>query len=71
VDGLEKDLTHKTKVIRLDVLSEVGQQVASRYGIRGIPTLIVVDGKAKEVHRQVGFIRSGAVVEQVEQLFNQ
>jgi thioredoxin-like negative regulator of GroEL len=66
VDGVEKQLTGKAQVIRLDVTSQVGREAAARYGVRGVPTLIVVDGDGQPVDTQVGFIQSDRVIEQVE-----
>jgi len=68
VDGLEKKLEGKAEVVRLDVLSGVGQQAARRYGVRGVPALVVVDGSGQAVLGQAGIPRSGAIVEQVEAL---
>lgn len=68
VDGLENQLDGKAKVIRLDVLSGVGQQAAARYGVRGVPSLIVVDGQGAAVLGQVGIPNTGQVVEQVDLL---
>ena len=66
VDGLEKKLAGKAMVVRLDVMSKVGRQAAARYGVRGMPTLVVVDGNGQSVYSQVGIPRSGQVVDQVE-----
>jgi thioredoxin-like negative regulator of GroEL len=68
VDGLEKQLTGKAKVIRLDAASQVGQQAIARYGVRGVPTLIVVNGQGEPVDTQVGFINSSQALQQVEAL---
>jgi thioredoxin-related protein len=66
VDGLEKKLAGKAAVIRLDVMSHVGRQAAAYYGVRGMPTLVVVDGNGQSVYSQVGILRPAQVVEQVE-----
>jgi thioredoxin-like negative regulator of GroEL len=66
VDGLETKLTGKAEVIRLDVMSQVGQQAARRYGVRGVPTLVVVDGAGQAVLGQVGIPRPGQIIEHVE-----
>lgn len=66
VDGIETKLAGKAKVVRLDVLSRVGQQAARRYGVRGVPSLVVVDGQGQAVYGQVGLPRSGQVIEQVD-----
>lgn len=68
VDGLEKKLEGKAAVVRLDVLSGVGQQAARQYGVRGVPSLVVVDGRGQAVFGQAGIPRPGQVIEQVEAL---
>jgi thioredoxin-like negative regulator of GroEL len=66
VDGLEKKLAGKAKVVRLDVMSEVGRHAATRYGVRGVPTLVLVDGFGQPVYNQAGIVRPGQVIDQVE-----
>jgi thioredoxin-like negative regulator of GroEL len=68
VDGLETQLDGKAQLIRLDVLSGVGQQAAARYGVRGVPALVVVDGQGMVVLGQMGIPNSSQVVEQVDSL---
>lgn len=68
VDGLEQDLIGQAKVVRLDLMSSVGQQAAGYFGVRGIPTLLVVDGEGEVILTQVGLIRSGEVKSEVERL---
>jgi thioredoxin-like negative regulator of GroEL len=68
VDGLERDLAGQAKVVRLDLMSSVGQQAAGQFGIRGVPTLVVVDGQGQVVLTQVGLLRPGEVRSQVERL---
>ena len=70
VDGLEKELEGKADVIRLNAMTSIGRQAAAHFGVRGLPTLVLVDGNGEVVLTQVGIIRSGAVQEQVEQLIN-
>lgn len=55
VDGLERDLGDTAKVIRLDVFTPLGQQMAARYGVRGVPTFVVLDGEGN-VHKVSGGI---------------
>jgi len=68
VDGLETKLTGKATVIRLNMFSQVGQQAARQYGVRAVPTLVVIDGQGQPVHTQFGIPRSGQVIEQVDRL---
>jgi thioredoxin-like negative regulator of GroEL len=44
VDGLERELEGQAQVLRLNVLDDVGNQLAKRYSVRGVPTLLVLDG---------------------------
>jgi thioredoxin-like negative regulator of GroEL len=68
VDGLERDLAGQAKVVRLDILSAVGQQAAGHFGVRGIPTLVVVDGAGQVILTQVGLLRPGEVRSRIELL---
>ncbi|MCL4303731.1 MAG: hypothetical protein KJ077_49050 [Anaerolineae bacterium] len=68
VDGLERDLAGRARVVRLDLLSSLGRQAAHHFGVRGLPTLLVVDGKGQVILTQVGLLRPGEVHRQVELL---
>ncbi len=71
MDGLERDLTGKAEVLRLDVLSPVGREAAVYFGVRGTPTLIVVDGRGVPVLTQVGIIRPAAIKKNINALLSQ
>jgi thiol-disulfide isomerase/thioredoxin len=66
VDGLERKLDGKAEVVRLDVMSDIGRNAAARYGVRGLPTLVLVDGDGEPVYSQAGIVRPGPVIEQVD-----
>jgi len=70
VDGIEKDLQGRAKVVRLSVVSGVGSQAARRYGVRGVPTLVIFDGTGQMVQQIVGIPDRKSTVAQVERLFN-
>ena len=55
-------------MLRLDVLSEVGGQAAARYGVRGVPAIVVVDGRGQPVLSQAGRMQPDAVLDAVEML---
>ena len=55
VDGLERELEGQARVVRLSALSAMGQEVAQRYGVRGVPTFLIFDGRGELIGRQVGF----------------
>jgi thiol-disulfide isomerase/thioredoxin len=54
VDGLERDLEDKADVIRLDTNSQLGLQIARRYGVSALPTLLVFDEDGELIHREIG-----------------
>jgi thioredoxin-related protein len=41
-------------VLRLSSWGPVGKQLATRYGVRGVPTFLLFDGSGAMVHYQVG-----------------
>ena len=52
-------------MVRLSALSREGAELAGRYGVRGLPTLIVFDGQGQPVLTEVGRLRRDAVLEAV------
>jgi len=50
-------------VVRVSTGSVVGNQIAQRFGVRGIPALLVFDGEGEVVLRQVGQIRKEPVLQ--------
>lgn len=56
--------------MRLDVMSQVGRQAARRFGVRGLPTLVLVDGQGQVALTQVGLLRPGQVQSQVDELIS-
>lgn len=53
------------------MMSGVGRQAALRFGVRAVPTLLVVDGQGQVVLTQVGLIRPGEVQAQVDKLISE
>jgi thioredoxin-related protein len=70
VDGIEKDLEGTARVIRLSAMSELGSQVAQRYGVRGVPTIVVLDGTGQVIAQSVGIPDRADLVAQVKGLSN-
>ena len=70
VDGIEKDLEGAARVVRLSVTTESGSQVAQRYGVRGVPTIVVLDGAGQVVAQSVGVPNRADLVAQVMGLSN-
>ena len=68
VDGLERDLQGQAQVLRLGVMDDVGGTLALRYGVRGVPTLVVLNGAGEVVLKQTGMLDRAAVTAAVEGL---
>jgi thioredoxin-related protein len=68
VDGLERDLEGQAQVLRLSVLDDVGGQLAMRYGVRGVPTFVLLDGAGDVVLAQGGIPDKQAIQVAVSRL---
>jgi thioredoxin-related protein len=68
VDGIERDLEGEAELLRLGVTNGVGRELAIRYGVRSVPTLVLLDRNGGVVLKQAGVPRRGEVVAAVEQL---
>lgn len=65
VDGIERDLEGQARVIRLNVMDNVGSQLAQEYQVRGVPTLIIFDAEGNLIARSAGVPSRKNVVSQV------
>ena len=54
VDQLERDLEGQALVVRLNVKDKVGLALASRWGVLGTPTFLVLNGQGDIVYAQAG-----------------
>ncbi|MBN1977023.1 MAG: hypothetical protein JW918_06445 [Anaerolineae bacterium] len=68
VDGIERELEGRAQVVRLSVMDGVGGQLALRYGARGVPTLVVLDGAGEVVYVKTGSPNHGEILAAVEGL---
>ena len=66
VDGIERELEGKAQVVRLSVMDNVGGQLALRYGARGVPTLVVLDGAGEVVYVKTGSPNRGEILAAVQ-----
>ncbi len=60
---MEAELTGQVDVIRLDLLSEGGRAAAGRYGVRAIPSTLVLDGAGNVVLSTFGIPNAGIIRE--------
>jgi len=70
VDGLERELAGQAQVLRLSVMDDVGGELAMRYGARGVPTFVLLDGTGEVVLRQTGMPDRDAIQVAVAGLLN-
>jgi len=68
VDRLERDLEGRVQVLRLSTWSEVGKQLGTRYGVRGVPTFFLFDGTGKLISYQVGRLDANLVTAEIDTL---
>ena len=68
MDGIERELAGRARVVRLNMLSAEGRELAVRWGVRGVPTLIVLDGRGETVLRQVGRLQKDTVLRVLAQI---
>jgi len=68
VDGLERELTGRMQVVRLDVVSTIGRQATRTYEASGLPTFLLFDGQGQIVYRQAGLINRERVREIINTL---
>ena len=68
MDGLERNLQGKATVLRLDVTSEVGGQAAALFGVRAVPTLVLLDGRGQPALTQAGLLKPDDVLAKVDAL---
>lgn len=54
VDGFERDLEGRARVIRLNVGEELGRSAAMQLGVRGVPSTVVLDGNGDVVLQEAG-----------------
>ena len=68
MDGIERELGDTVRVLRLSVTDSVGRDLAARYGVRGVPYLILLDGDGNAVLAQTGSPQREEILEAVDQL---
>ena len=67
VDGIERDLKGKAEVVRLNLMTRVGREAASRYGVPAVPTILVLDA-GNVIYRHTGIPNRREIVAQTSAL---
>jgi len=65
VNGIEKDLQGRAEVVRLNVISKLGRELAGRYGVAGVPTTLVLNHDGAIAYRHTGIPSRKRVVAEV------
>lgn len=71
MDGIERQLEERAEVLRVNVMSSVGRQLGARYGVRGLPTFVLLDGAGEVVLKEVGMPQREKITAAVEQLLSE
>ena len=67
MDGLEKELGSKLRIVRVNVQDQVGRELAPVYHFEYTPTFIFFDARGQEVWRSIGEIDAARVRASVAQ----
>jgi len=59
-------MENQMQVLRLNVMDGVGGELAMRYGVRGVPTFVLLDGAGEVMLAQVGMPDRAEIVAAVE-----
>ena len=68
VNGIERDLEGRAKVVRVNLLSKLGRELARAYGVTAIPAMIVFDGGGQVRFSHRGMPNRHRIVNEVSQL---
>jgi len=68
VDGLERELEGQAQVLRLNAMDAVGGKLAMRYGVRGVPTFVLLNGAGEVMLKQVGMPERVEIIDTVREL---
>ena len=65
MDGLERDLRGQALLFRVERSTELTQELAGRYGLKQLPSLVVFDGSGSVVLIQQGQLDTAAAISAV------
>ena len=71
MDRLEQELAGQAQVLRLNVIDRVNGELAMRYGVRGVPTFLLLDGAGQVVWGQTGAPKQAEITTALEKLAQQ
>jgi thioredoxin 1 len=68
VDRIEEQLVGKAKVIRVNLMSQMGLTLARRYNVRASPTVLVFDTQGSVIYSVAGIPDAAAITGAVDEL---
>jgi thioredoxin-related protein len=66
VDRLEEQTAGRLIIIRLDIYTPTGRQIAADFGFQYTPTFVFLDGQGNEQWRSVGSLEPERVLNLLE-----
>ncbi len=54
MNGIEKELSGRARVLQVNLLSREGKAVAARFDVKSAGTIIVIDASGIETYRHTG-----------------
>lgn len=51
MDGIERDVGDRAKVVRVELPTDLGRAIAVRYGVEFTPTFLLLDARGELVRR--------------------
>jgi hypothetical protein len=66
VNGVEKQLEDQATVVRINLLTSVGRQLAQRFDVSSTGTTLVLDRNGKETWRHCGIPRRAEIIAAVQ-----
>lgn len=61
MNGIANELAGQLTVLRVDIFTPVGRELAARYAARSTPTFVFLDGSGREQFRQIGTLDEAAI----------
>ena len=68
VNGIEKDVRGQAQVIRLNMLSRFGKEIAGRFNVKAVPMTIILDAAGNPVFEHAGLPDRKRTVERLRGL---
>ncbi len=66
MDGFQRSHKDEVEVIRLDIRSSLGNQLAYQFSVRAMPTFLMFDGQGNLAGRHVGIATAAALSDLAE-----